>query len=165
MGKTIILNLSDITLKGDVLDVGESYGVIYNLSKEIMEEVAIDLLEGEIDEKHKHDQYDTCTVFFHLSSIWRDANRYELLMEASKLVKKGGEILIWDINKEIGEVFSSNVVSVLPSGNAKEFEFKNLNPLTKSNIDDTKKMIESIYHIKEEKVWEDIYFIKGEKIS
>ena len=34
MGKTIILNLSNVILEGDILDVGEIYGVIYNLSKE-----------------------------------------------------------------------------------------------------------------------------------
>ena len=34
MGKTIVLNLSDVKLNGDILDVGESFGVIYNISKE-----------------------------------------------------------------------------------------------------------------------------------
>ena len=56
-------------------------------------------------------------------------------------------------------------MSVLPSGKIKEFEFKNLNPLSKSNIDDTKKMLENIYSISEEKVWEDIFFIRGKKIK
>ena len=51
MGKTIILNLSGVKLSGDVLDVGESYGVIYNISKDAIDEVSIDLLEGDIDEK------------------------------------------------------------------------------------------------------------------
>ena len=47
----------------------------------------------------------------------------------------------------------------------KEFEFKNLNPISKSNIDDTKKLLSDTYSIKEEKLWEDIFFIKGEKIK
>ncbi|WP_195988832.1 hypothetical protein [Clostridium sp. D53t1_180928_C8] len=164
MGKTIILNLSDIKLTGDVLDVGESYGVIYNISKDAIDEVSVDLLEGSIDE-NTHGGYDTCTVFFYLSSMWRDANKINLIKEASKLVKVGGEIYIWDINKEIGEVFNNKVVAVLPSGKTKEFEFKNLNPISKSNIDDTKRMLGDIYTIKEEKVWEDIFFVKGEKIK
>ena len=54
MGKTIILNLSNIKLTGDVLDVGESYGVIYNISKETIDEVSVDLLEGTIDEKNTY---------------------------------------------------------------------------------------------------------------
>ena len=165
MGKTIILNLSDIKLTGDVLDVGESYGVIYNISKDAIDEVSVDLLEGSIDEKNTYGGYDTCTVFFYLSSMWREANKINLIKEASKLVKVGGEIYIWDINKEIGEVFNNKVIAVLPSGKTKEFEFKNLNPISKSNIDDTKRLLSDIYIIKEEKVWEDIFFIKGEKIK
>lgn len=165
MGKTIILNLSGVKLTGDVLDVGESYGVIYNLSKDTIDEVSVDMLEGTIDEKNTYGEYDTCTVFFYLSSIWRDSNKFNLIKEASKLVKLGGEIYIWDINKEIGEVSNNKVMAVLPSGKTKEFEFKNLNPLSKSNIDDTKKMLSNIYDIKEEKVWEDIFFIRAEKIK
>ena len=102
-------------------------------------------------------------MFFYLSSIWRESNKVNLIREASKLVKVGGEIYIWDINKEIGEVSNNKVMAVLPSGKTKEFEFKNLNPLSKSNIEDTKRMLSDIYDIKEEKVWEDIFFIKGEK--
>ena len=165
MGKTIILNLSGVKLTGDVLDVGESYGVIYNLSKDTIDEVSVDMLEGTIDEKNTYGEYDTCTVFFYLSSIWRDSNKFNLIKEASKLVKVGGEIYIWDINKEIGEVSNNKVMAVLPSGKTKEFEFKNLNPLSKSNIDDTKKMLSNIYDIKEEKVWEDIFLIKKKKIK
>ena len=153
MGKTIILNLSGIKLNGDILDVGESYGVIYNISKDAIDEVCVDLLEGSIDENKIDGEYDICTVFFYLSSIWRDSNRINLIKEVSKLVKAGGEIS------------NNKVMSVLPSGKIKEFEFKNLNPLSKSNIDDTKKMLENIYSISEEKVWEDIFFIRGKKIK
>ena len=165
MGKTIILNLSGIKLTGDVLDVGESYGVIYNISKDAIDEVSVDLLEGTIDEKNTYGEYDTCTVVFYLSSIWRESNKVNLIREASKLVKVGGEIYIWDINKEIGEVSNNKVMAVLPSGKTKEFEFKNLNPISTSNIDNTKKMLENMYSIKEEKLWEDIFFIRGEKIK
>ena len=114
MGKTIILNLSGIKLTGDVLDVGESYGVIYNISKDAIDEVSVDLLEGTIDEKNTYGEYDTCTVFFYLSSIWRESNKVNLIREASKLVKVGGEIYIWDINKEVGEVSNNKVMAVLP---------------------------------------------------
>ena len=46
MGKTIILNLSNIKLTGDVLDVGESYGVIYNISKDTIALKMRDILTG-----------------------------------------------------------------------------------------------------------------------
>ena len=165
MGKTIILNLSGVKLLGDVLDVGESYGVIYNISKETIDEVCVDLLEGSIDEKSIQGEYDVCTIFFYLSNLWRESARVQLINEVSKLIKVGGEIYIWDINKEMGEVSNNKVMAVLPSGKIKEFEFKNLNPISTSNIDNTKKMLENMYSIKEEKLWEDIFFIRGEKIK
>ena len=165
MGKTIILNLSCVKLLGDVLDVGESYGVIYNISKDTIDEVCVDLLEGSIDEKSIQGEYDVCTIFFYLSNLWRESARVQLINEVSKLIKVGGEIYIWDINKEMGEVSNNKVMAVLPSGKIKEFEFKNLNPISTSNIDNTKKMLENMYSIKEEKLWEDIFFIRGEKIK
>ncbi len=165
MGKTIILNLSGVKLLGDVLDVGESYGVIYNISKDTIDEVCVDLLEGSIDEKSIQGEYDVCTIFFYLSNLWRESARVQLINELSKLIKVGGEIYIWDINKEMGEVSNNKVMAVLPSGKIKEFEFKNLNPISTSNIDNTKKMLENMYSIKEEKLWEDIFFIRGEKIK
>ena len=165
MGKTIILNLSGVKLLGDVLDDGESYGVIYNISKDTIDEVCVDLLEGSIDEKGIQGEYDVCTIFFYLSNLWRESARVQLINEVSKLIKVGGEIYIWDINKEMGEVSNNKVMAVLPSGKIKEFEFKNLNPISTSNIDNTKKMLENMYSIKEEKLWEDIFFIRGEKIK
>lgn len=165
MGKTIILNLSGVKLLGDVLDVGESYGVIYNISKDTIDEVCVDLLEGSIDEKSIQGEYDVCTIFFYLSNLWRESARVQLINEVSKLIKVGGEMYIWDINKEMGEVSNNKVMAVLPSGKIKEFEFKNLNPISTSNIDNTKKMLENMYSIKEEKLWEDIFFIRGEKIK
>lgn len=165
MGKTIILNLSGVKLLGDVLDVGESYGVIYNISKDTIDEVCVDLLEGSIDEKGIQGEYDVCTIFFYLSNLWRESARVQLINEVSKLIKVGGEIYIWDINKEMGEVSNNKVMAVLPSGKIKEFEFKNLNPISTSNIDNAKKMLENMYSIKEEKLWEDIFFIRGEKIK
>ena len=165
MGKTIILNLSGVKLLGDVLDVGESYGVIYNISKDTIDEFCVYLLEGSIDEKSIQGEYDVCTIFFYLSNLWRESARVQLINEVSKLIKVGGEIYIWDINKEMGEVSNNKVMAVLPSGKIKEFEFKNLNPISTSNIDNTKKMLENMYSIKEEKLWEDIFFIRGEKIK
>lgn len=164
MGKTIILNLSDVKLKGDVLDVGENYGIIYSISKEAFDEVSVDVVEGNEINVEVYGEYDTCTMFFCLSKYWREGARAKLIQEVSKLVKVGGEICLWDINKEVGSVFNNKVISVLPSGDTKEFEFKNLNPIIKSNIDDTNKLLSKYYSVIEEKCWEDIFFIRGKKI-
>lgn len=165
MMKTIIINMSNVNIKGDVLDVGESYGVIYNLYKDIEEEISVDY----VDEKNVGDliesNYDTCTMFFSLSGIWRESRKLQLIKDVSGLIKPGGDLYIWDINKEIGEVFNNVIRTILPSGATKEFEFKNLNPILKSNIDDTKRMLNDNFTVIEEKLWEDIYFIRGQKVK
>lgn len=163
MGKTIILNLSDVKLNGDVLDVGESFGVIYNLSKDIQDEISVDYIGSEYKHLLEIDEYDTCTLFFYLSNIWRQSDREKLFDEISKYVKEDGEMLIWDVNKEAFKVVNNKIRVLLPSGKVKEFEFKNLNPIAVSNIDDTKKSIEKNFEIEETKLWEHIYFIKARK--
>ena len=164
MGKTIILNLSGVKLSGDVLDVGESYGVIYNISKDAIDEVSIDLLEGDIDEKKITQKYDTCTIFFYLSNLWMESSRADLIKEVNKLIKVGGEIYIWDINKERGKIIDNKVKVILPNEKVKEIEFKNYNPLLTCSFEEVKKILEKYCKIEETKVWEDIFFIKAKKI-
>ena len=163
MGKTIVLNLNHINIKGDVLDVGESFGVIYNIAKDIDDEVSVDYIEEENSELLKERSYDNCTIFFALSNIWGDYQREKLLQKISRSIKSGGSIYIWDINKEMGEISNNKVMTVLPSGKIKEFEFKNLNPMSSSSIEETRKILSGQFDIEEEKVWEDIYYIKARK--
>ena len=163
MGKTIVLNLNHINIKGDVLDVGESFGVIYNIAKDIDDEVSIDYIEEENSELLKERSYDNCTIFFALSNIWGEYQREKLLQKISKSIKSGGSIYIWDINKEVGKLFNNKIRVILPSEKIKEFQFKNLNPMTSSSIEETRKILSGQFGIEEEKVWEDIYYIKARK--
>lgn len=164
MGKTIILNLSEIELKGNILDIGESFGVIYNISKDIESELSIDYVNGEENNTLLENEYDICTMFFSLSKIWTNYARLKLIEEISKYIKSNGEIYIWDINKDIKEIINNKIITILPSGKNKEFEFKNLNPIIKSNVDENQKILEKYFKIEETKMWEDIHFIKGIKL-
>lgn len=164
MGKTIILNLSKIELKGNILDIGESFGVIYNISKDIECELAIDYVNSEDKSSLLEGEYDICTMFFSLSKIWTNYARLKLIEEISKYIKPNGEIYIWDINKEIKEIINNKIIAVLPSGKEREFDFKNLNPIIRSNVDDNQKILEKYFKIEETKIWEDIHFIKGIKL-
>ena len=163
MGKTIVLNLNHINIKGDVLDVDESFGVIYNIAKDIDDEVSVDYIEEENSELLKERSYDNCTIFFALSNIWGDYQREKLLQKISRSIKSGGNIYIWDINKEVGKLFNNKIRVILPSEKIKEFQFKNLNPMTSSSIEETRKILSGQFGIEEEKVWEDIYYIKARK--
>ncbi|MBD7913774.1 hypothetical protein H9660_01290 [Clostridium sp. Sa3CUN1] len=164
MGKTIVLNLSDVKLQGNILDIGESFGVIYNISKEVMNEVSVDYVYAEENNNLIKKEYNICTMFFCLSRFWNASTRLKLIEEVSKYIESGGELFIWDINKEIKDMVNNKIITILPSGKLREFEFKNLNPLIKSNIEENKKLLEKYYKIEETKLWEDIHFIRASKI-
>lgn len=164
MKKTIILNLENIKIEGDVLDVAcENSGIVLSLSEDAKEEVAIDSTEESI-ELIKNKKYDACTFFFNLNSLWSFGKKESLIDEVSECLHKGGEIYIWDINKNIGELVDSKLRVLLPKDKVNEYIIKNNNIFSSSSYDETKKILEKTFEIEETKVWEDVYFIRGRKI-
>ena len=100
MGKTLVINLEDVNIQGDILDVGENnLGIIYNISKEVLEEISIDYVNEETKCKLQSRKYDACTFFFDLNKMWTSLEKERLIKNVSKYLKNNGEILIWDINK------------------------------------------------------------------
>ena len=64
MGKTLVINMKDIVIEGDILDVaGDITGIIYNISKEIDDEISVDYVDGENKNLLKHRKYGACTFF------------------------------------------------------------------------------------------------------
>lgn len=166
MGKTLVIDLEDIILHGDILDVGEkNLGIIYNLSKEAKDELSLDYVSSDTKIELEDRKYDACTFFFDLNKIWTSLEKEKLIKEISSYIKENGEILIWDINKERGKVFNNKIKVILPNGKIKEFTFKNLNILLSSNIEEIKKILEKYFEIEETKAWEDVFFIKGKKLK
>ncbi|SFC78248.1 hypothetical protein [Clostridium uliginosum] len=166
MGKTLVINLEDIDLKGDILDVGqENFGVIYSISKEIEDELSLDYIFSENKSELKSSEYDACTFFFNLNRFWSSIEKEKLIKEVSSYVKENGEIFIWDINKDRGKVFNNKIKVILPNNRIKEFTFKNLNPVISSSIEEVKKIISKYFNIEEVKLWEDIFFIRAKKID
>ena len=166
MGKTLVIDLVDVILQGDILDVGDkNLGVIYNISKEAEDEVSLDYVSSDTKIELKNIKYDACTFFFDLNKIWTSLEKERLIKEVSSYIKECGEIFIWDINKERGKVFNNKIKVILPNVKIKEFTFRNLNMLLSSNIEEIKKILEKYFEIEETKAWEDVFFIKGQKLT
>lgn len=164
MGKTLVINMKDVKLEGDVLDVAsDNRGVIYNIYKEIDDEISIDYVDDSNRNILKRRKYDACTFFFNLNSIWRASKKEALIKEVTQYVKDDGCLYIWDVNKERGKLIDSKVRILLPGDKTKDFSFRNMNPLLTSELDEVKKILEKYYEIEETKVWEEIFFIKGIK--
>jgi len=166
MGKTLVIDLEDVILQGDILDVGEkNLGIIYSISKEAKEELSLDYVSNDTKIELKNVKYDACTFFFDLNKIWTSLEKEKLIKEVSSYIKEDGEIFIWDINKERGKVFNNKIKVILPNEKIKEFTFRNLNPLLSSNVEEIKKILEKYFEIEETKAWEDVFFIRGQKLK
>ena len=93
MGKTLVINLEDVNIQGDILDVGENnLGIIYNISKEVLEEISIDYVNEETKCKLQSRKYDACTFFFDLNKMWTSLEKERLIKNVSKYLKNNGEI-------------------------------------------------------------------------
>lgn len=165
MGKTLVINLSNYRIEGDVLDISaENHGVIYNLCKEIDEEICADYIEGDRELALKDRIYDACTIFFSLSKLWKNESKEKLIDDISKHIKINGKIYVWDINKNIGEIIDDRIKVLLPREEIREIRVKNINPFSSSNLDETKKILEKNYKIDETRVWEDMHYIRATKL-
>lgn len=166
MGKTLVINLEDVNIKGDILDVGKNnLGIIYNISKEVQEELSIDYVNEDRKCELKNRKYDACAFFFDLNKIWTSIEKERLIKNISQYLKDNSEILIWDINKQRGKVFKNNIKVILPQKRIKEFTFKNLNILSSNNVDEIKKILENYFEIEETKAYEDFFFIRGKRLT
>lgn len=166
MGKTLVIDLEDVVLQGDIIDVGEkNLGIIYNISKEAEDELSLDYVNNDSKIDLKNRKYDACTFFFELNKIWTSLEKERLIKEISSYIKDEGEIFVWDINKVRGKVFNNKIKVILPKEKVKEFTFKNLNILSSTNVEEIKKILEKYFKIEETKAWEDVFFIKGTKLN
>ena len=166
MKNTILINLENENLHGNVLDVGFcNYGITYSLFKNGYDEISVDYVEGK-DEKEKIevDFYDCCIVFFALSDIWLKHNRKKILFDLMKHIKSEGIIYLWDLNKSYGKIFSNNLKVILPGGEVKIIKLKELNILKDTSFESTKKIVETYFEITDYTCSDNIYCIKGKKM-
>ena len=163
MKHSILINLENENLRGNVLDVGfYNYGITYSLFKNGSDEISVDYLQGK-DEKAKIeiDFYDSCIVFFALSNIWFKYNRKRMLLDLMKHIKKGGNIYIWDLDKPYGKIFNNRLKVILPGGEIKIIKLKELNIVKDTSFELTKKILEDYFNIIDCKTSDNIYCIKA----
>ena len=131
MGKTIFINMNDVRIEGDILDLSsENSGVIYNISKDIEEELCVDYVTSDERKVLTERKYDACTFVFNLNNIL-GLRRSTVIKEVINYLKDDGEIYIWDVNKDRGKIINYNMNIALPGGEIKKFNLKNYNPISK----------------------------------
>ncbi|NLK96400.1 MAG: hypothetical protein GX275_14640 [Clostridiales bacterium] len=164
MKRTLVVNMNYVDIYGDVLDVSnDDLGVIYNMYKDIEDELSIDYVDSENKRKLKGRKYDACTFFFSLNKIWSDRGKEVILKEVTDYLNCNGKIFFWDINKSKFKSVDSNIKILLPSGKIRGGSVINYNPLCYSNYEKMLKILEKYYIIEDTKVWNEMFFIQGRK--
>lgn len=164
MGKTLVINMDYLELKGDILDISEeNAGVIYSISKDIEEELSVDYVDESNKQVLKGREYSACTLFFNLNKLWGNRKKEALVKDVTKYIKKEGKIFLWDINKEVGQKIFNKVNFICPNGTVRSGTVKNNNLLSCCSFEETIKIVEKYYIIEETKVWQEMFFIKGRK--
>ncbi|MCR4944356.1 MAG: hypothetical protein K5986_07905 [Clostridium sp.] len=164
MGKTIFINMNDVKIKGDILDMSsENSGIIYNISKDVEEEICVDYVTSENKSVLDERKYDACTFVFNFNNILGNRRKAKVIKDVVKYLKEDGEIYVWDVNKEGGRFINYKINIALPHGEIKKAILKNYNPIATCSINEIRKILEKYCEIREAKVWEDVFFIKAIK--
>ncbi len=164
MKKTLVVKMDYIDIYGDILDVSnEDLGVIYNMYKDIEEELSIDYVDDNTKRVLKGRKYDACTFFFSLNKIWSLRGRDTVLKEVTSYLNTNGKIFFWDINKPKYKTVNNNIKILMPSGKIKGGNITNYNPLCECSYDKMLKLLKKYYIIEETKVWNEMFFIQGKK--
>ena len=88
MGKTIFINMNDVRIKGDILDLSsENSGVIYNISKDIEEELCVDYVTSNDKNVLTERKYDACTFVFNLNNILGLRRKAKVIKEVLNYLK------------------------------------------------------------------------------
>ncbi|EGT3617626.1 hypothetical protein FHH43_15580 [Clostridium perfringens] len=162
MVREVILDMSNINFKGNTLDVGiNNYGIIYNILKQTENEISVDYYVENFNEDYRN-QYDNGVLFFSLSQL--DKNEIEnVVKNIWSNVRFGGNIYVWDREKQKRETVNDRIKVLMPKEKEKEIEFIDNSISSEFTIDSSKKVLEKYFEIQETKVCDKIIFIKGIK--
>ncbi|GKU25604.1 hypothetical protein [Clostridium folliculivorans] len=160
-----ILDMREISLDGDLLDIGkENYGIIYNLKKNMEDEISVDYFDDkEILSEKEAIFYDGAVLFFTMGKIWSNGGRREIIKHIWNLIKDDGYLYIWDYDKKSKEVVNSNIKVLLPGDKTKEFRYRDINPINQFNVEIIKKATESYFEIEKVDFYDKIYFVKAKR--
>lgn len=166
MGKTLVMSLENLKIEGDILDIGgDDYGVIYNVFKEVENELALDYANTDDGKRLKRNRFDAATLFFGMGDLKQSKKREDLLKEILQYLKEDGEVYIWDIVKNKGEFINNTVKVILPNSKIKNFTLKKMNPFLTCSMEEVEKVLEKYCEVVETKQWEQLFFIKAVKKS
>lgn len=179
----IIVDMSSLKIHGEVLDLGfESKGIIFRALKDKsvdFEELAVtreSSLKHESSDEYSwvcgyptelpfdDGSFSTVTVFFSIPLIGRKYMRNKAIKEMARVLKKGGELHVWDINLKPVHIKTRTKMKVkLPGDEVIDFQIEHPGHFGSNNIDGISPVIERYFSIVEKCNSENYFYIKAEK--
>lgn len=165
MGKEIFINLEKEAFLGNVLDIGiENHGIVYDLCKEIDDNISIDYIRGEEDKnKIEKEFFDSCVIFFSLFNIKSSYRKNNLIKDIHEFLKKDGILYLWDVDKPRFKSLAIKLKVVVPHEGFKKVKVNARNPLNDASLKTTCKMLKQYFNIIDLKQSDNIYYIKAQK--
>jgi ribosomal protein S8 len=160
----IVIDLETELLEGNVLDVGvDNKGIVYQMCKSSEDELSVDYIEKDKDEKYKNEGfYDTAVLFFTINKF-NFIHKKKLLGEIYEYLKEEGEIKIWDVDKNNRTPARVNLKVLLPGKKEKKLRIRDFNIVKDSSKESIIKLLAVKFDIIEMRTTNNIYYIKGRK--
>lgn len=165
MKKEIFISLEKEVFRGNVLDIGlQNHGIVYNIFKQYNDDSNVEYLCGK-EEKEQIcvNFYDSCILFFSLSSLWSKKRRKEIISDINKYLNNDGILYLWDIDKAYGKIFNCRLKVGIPQSKIRQLELKEFNILKDVSKENVLKLIENYFDILDFKSSDGIYYIRAKK--
>ena len=144
MVREVILDMSNINFKGNTLDVGiNNYGIIYNILKQTESEISVDYYVENFNGEYRN-QYDNGVLFFSLSQLHKNEVE-DVVKNIWSNVRFGGNLYIWDREKQKKETVNDKVKVLMTGNKEKEFEFIDNSISNEFTVDSSKKILEKYF--------------------
>lgn len=162
--KQVDINLEEERFEGNVLDVSlDNQGIIYNLCKNNKNDIKVEYIQNDTSKFINNESYDIVTLFFTLESLGFNTHIKGLVEEVTPYLRKGGHIIIWDLEKSRWKWANLTLNILLPGKVKKTINIKNLNIFADYSGKRIKKLLEKDYDIIEFTSRDNIYYIKASR--
>lgn len=161
----IILDISDIDLRGDVLDVAfNNYKIIYDRYKENNKNFEVEyIFNKNKEELLDENSYDSCVLFFTLKDVFLRYSKKYIIDKIFNILRQNGKLYIWDIDKRYLKKFNRIINVKVSDDDIRSINIKCYNIFMNNSYNTIIRIIKQKFNIINVECRDGIFFIIAEK--